>query len=689
MNDPASGLRVFLAELKRRRVFRVAVVYAVVAFVIWQAADFVLPALRLPAWSDTLVVVLTLIGFPIALVLAWAFDVTPEGVRRTQPIAKGESHSRAWLAGAALIVLAVVVAAGWLMLRGGDSAPHRMAVAVLPFANRSGLDEDAYFTDGIHDEILARLSEISGLIVRGRTSVMQYRDSPKNVRQIGEELNARYILEGGVQRAGESVRINLQLVDAESDEHVWAEFYDRPLTIENLLSVQSEVAQQVATALRATLTPAERERVEERPTDNLEAYNLYLRGRSRERRQAGPGPVHEAVAYFERAVELDPEFADAWSRLAIALFDLSGRYGELEARPRAKEALDRARQLAPDAVQTRIAQGYYYYRGYRDWEQAVVHFNAAERLQPSNAEIPLLLGVMLRGQGSWGEAVHNFRRAAELDPLNVDALGALGVSLGMMGQIEQARAHLERAATVDPLDRTLTSRFRHYLHLEGDTAAARAVLEEVLSKQVLSEERSRLLEFELAWFNRDYPRVVELEPRTGRGDQGRLRFAGGDPWLRWALARERTGLLPLAPTYLDSLEARVETEFASLRARAEQLAASDSSMESGIEQNLGWGYSRWHADLAVIRALQGRAEDAIREGKRAVDEAGHAYVVPGFVEELAAVYVRLGRRDEAIDQLEYLLTVPSYLTVASLRIDPTWDPVRDHTRFQALLEDYQ
>ncbi len=360
----------------------------------------------------------------------------------------------------------------------------------------------------------------------------------------------------------------------------------------------------------------------------------------------------------------------------------------MEAHPQGSEALDRARQLAPEAVQTRIARGYYYYRGYR-WDQAALHFAAAEHLQPSNAEIPLLLGFALRGQGRWEEALAKFRRAAELDPLNAEALAQLGFTLGFLGQIEQARPPLERAASVDPLDSgVLTSRFRHYLLLEGDTARARTVLEEALSKQVLAEELSRQFEFELAWFKRDYPRVVPLEPRTGRGSQGRLRFAGGDPWLRWALARERTGLSPLATTYLDSLEARVELAFASFRTRIERLAASDSTLEGGAEPSNAV-YSRWHADLAVIRALQGRAEDAIREGKQAVDECDIAFWQPGFVEELAAIYVRLGRRNQAVEQLEYLLTNPSYVTVASLRIDPTWDSLRDHPRFQLLLETYE
>jgi TolB-like protein/Flp pilus assembly protein TadD len=674
-----------LHRLKERKLFQWTVAYLAGAWLVFQGIEVLAEPWNLSEAVQRTIHVLLGIGFLVTLVLAWYHGE------------KGRQRA----SGVELLILAGILviagAAAALLGRGGEEGQEpvpepletaaavadRASVAVLPFENLSPDADDAYFADGVHDEIISQLSKIAALKVTSRTSVMQYRGEARNVRKIARELRVRNVVEGTVRRAGDRVRITAQLIDAEADEHLWAESYEREL--HDIFAIQSDVAQQIAAALRATLTLAEIERIEARPTENLQAYDLYLRGRSRERREAGPWPFHEAVAYYEQAVELDPEFVDAWSRLAIALFELAGRYGEVEARPRGKEALDRASYLAPDAVQTRIAQGYYYYRGYR-WDQAVLHFSAAERLQPSNAEIPLLLGFVIRGQGRWEEGLQKIRRAAELDPLNAEALAQLGVSLGLMGQVAQARPHLERAASVDPLHLgVLTSRLRHYLLLEGDTARARAVLEEAVSKRALSEESSRHFEFERAWFDRDYPRVVVLEPRTGRGSQGRLRFAGGDPWLRWAVARELAGLSPLAPTYLDSLEARVETEFASFRARIERLAASDSTFESGAEPS-NLVHSRWHADLAVIRALQGRAEDAIREGKRAVDRCDIAFWRPGFVEELAAVYVRLGRQDEAIEQLEYVLTVPSYFTVASLRIDPTWDPLRDHPRFQALLE---
>jgi TolB-like protein/Flp pilus assembly protein TadD len=666
-----------LQRLKERKLFQWAVAYLAGAWLVFQGIEVLAEPWNLSEAIQRTIHVLLGVGFLVTLVLAWYHGE------------KGRQRA----SGVELLILAgILVIAGAavaLLGRGREerqepaAAADPASIAVLPFENLSPDADDAYFADGIHDEIISQLAKIAALRVTSRTSVMEYRAEARNVREIARELGVRNVVEGTVRRAGDRVRITTQLIDAEADVHLWVESYERELR--DVFAIQSDVAQQVATALRATLTTAERERIEAKPTQNLEAYDLYLRGRSRERREAGPGPFHEAVAYFERAVELDPEFADAWSRLAIALFELAGRYGELEARPQGKEALDRASQLAPDAVQTRIAQGYYHYRGYR-LDQAALHFDAAERLQPSNAEIQLLLGYSLRGQGRWEEALPKFHRAVELDPLNAEAIAQLGVTLGLIGRIDQARPYQERAASVDPLDDgALTSRFRHYLLLEGDTAQARAVLEEAVSKRVLSEELSRQFEFELAWYDHDYPRVVALEPRTGRGSQGRLRFAGGDPWLRWAVARERAGLSPLAPTYLDSLEVKVETEFASFRARIERLAASDPTLESGAEPS-NLVYSRWHADLAVIRALQGRAEDAIQEGRRAVDRADIAFWRPGFVEELAAIYARLGRRDEAIEQLEYLLTVPSYVTLASLRIDPTWDPLRDHPRFQVLLE---
>jgi TolB-like protein/Tfp pilus assembly protein PilF len=303
---------------------------------------------------------------------------------------------------------------------------NEMSIAALPFANRSGLEEDLYFTDGIHDEILTLLSNISSLSVRGRTSVMQYRDTDKNLRQIGQELNARYILEGGVQRAGGSVRINLQLLDTERDEHVWAEMYDRPLTVENLLAVQSEVALRVAEALKATLTADEAEQIEQRPTDNTEAYDYYLRGN--QYAVGDEASLRIAVEMYERAVELDPSFALAYAKLSVTHGAIYWEYYDHSEnrRMQAKEAVDRVIALGPESPEAHEALGYYYFDG-RDYERAAAEFNKILSKQPANSEALAALSFVRWRQGDIERGLALLKRALELDPRNPVFLRNLGL----------------------------------------------------------------------------------------------------------------------------------------------------------------------------------------------------------------------------------------------------------------------
>jgi TolB-like protein len=310
-------MKAFLAELKRRRVYRVAIVYAAVAFVIWQAAEIAVPALRLPEWALTLIVLLTIAGFPIALVLAWAFDITPGGVKATEP----GNNAIAMIAG--VVVLALAVAAAWLALhdRGSAPAPEAKSIAVLPFANMSADPDNEYFSDGITDDIILHLSKVAELEVISRTSVMRYKDTDLSARQIGEQLSVASVLEGGVQRVGERVRINAQLIDARTDRHIWAEQYDRQLT--DIFAIQSDVAQQIAAALEATLTADETERIGKAPTENLEAYDLYLRGRHFWS-QRGEG-LRRGLQYFQQALEKDPNYARAHAGVADC-YSLLGFY---------------------------------------------------------------------------------------------------------------------------------------------------------------------------------------------------------------------------------------------------------------------------------------------------------------------------------------------------------------------------
>jgi TolB-like protein len=268
----------FFAELKRRRVYRVAIVYAAVAFVIWQIAEIAVPGLDLPDWTLTFVILLTLLGFPIALVLAWAFEITPEGVKRTEPLAEGAARpgpgNRAIAATAAIVVLVLAVAVAWLVIRDGGPAPStaRKSIAVLPFDNLSNDPEaDEYFAEGVHDEIIAYLSKIGDLKVTSRTSVMRYKDTGMSLRDIAAQLDVATILEGAVRRADDRVRIAVRLIDAHADEQLWAEIYERDYA--DIFAIQVDVAEQIAAALRVTLTPEAEQRIQQRPTESLAAMH--------------------------------------------------------------------------------------------------------------------------------------------------------------------------------------------------------------------------------------------------------------------------------------------------------------------------------------------------------------------------------------------------------------------------------
>jgi TolB-like protein len=348
-----------------------------------------------------------------------------------------------------------------------------MSIAALPFVNRSGLQEDEYFTDGIHDEILTRLSKIRALSVRGRTSVMQYRDSPKNLRDIGRELNARYILEGGVQRAGETVRINLQLVDATEDEHLWADAYDRQLTVENLLAVQSEVALRVAEALSAALTAGETQRILATPTDNLEAYDNYLRGRHFWN-QRSLAAFDSAIDYYNRAVLLDPDYARAYAGLAET-YVLLPEYGGPsipEILPFATAATERALVLDPDLAEAYVASAYV--KDLFEWDRdaAEQDYLKAIELNPDYATAHQWYAELLLVTRRWDEAQAEAQRAVELDPLSFAPNLVLGTVLTSSDRLDDAIPTAERALEILP-DQELAVKWLAFAYvLKGDYAAA-------------------------------------------------------------------------------------------------------------------------------------------------------------------------------------------------------------------------
>jgi TolB-like protein/Tfp pilus assembly protein PilF len=441
----------FLAELKRRKVYRVAIVYAAVAFVIWQAAEIAVPGLNLPGWTLTFVILLTFLGFPIALVLAWAFEVTPEGVKWTQ---EGEGHpeprSRAVAVTAGVFALALALAAAWFVLhdRGPAPSPAGKWVAVLPFTNMSADPENEYFSDGITDDIITHLSKIADLTVISRTTVMRYKGTEMSLREIGDELGVANILEGGVRRVGDRVRISAQLIDAATDAHLWAETYDRELT--DIFAIQTDVAERIAAALETTLTTDERERLERVPTGDLEAYDLYLRGRYFWS-QRGEG-IRRGLQYFQQALERDPNYARAHAGVADC-YSLLGFYAYLrpsEAFPAARAAALTALEIDEELDEAHTSLGFV--KLFYDWDApgAAAEFRRALILNPSSAQAHYWYSSAFLNTGRYEESIAEAERAIELDPLSLHANTVLGWQLIGVRRYAEAREQLRRTIELDP-----------------------------------------------------------------------------------------------------------------------------------------------------------------------------------------------------------------------------------------------
>jgi TolB-like protein len=313
----------FLAELKRRNVYKVAIAYAVVAWLLMQIASQIFPFFDIPNWAVRLVVLLLSLGFPIALVLAWAFDLTLHGIKRTEAAGSAAVQppkNRGWTY---VVILAGAIAASLFFLGrytarinlNGSANALAKSVAVLPFENLSGDPDNAYFAEGIQEEILTRLAKIADLKVISRTSTQRYQSKPGNLSEIAKQLRVANILEGSVQKAGDQARVNVQLVNAQTDAHLWAETYDRKLT--DIFGVESEIAKGIAESLQAKLTGREEQALAVKPTNNQEAYDSYLRGLAFEARSAySDDLLRKAIDFYDRAVQLDPNFALAWARLS-------------------------------------------------------------------------------------------------------------------------------------------------------------------------------------------------------------------------------------------------------------------------------------------------------------------------------------------------------------------------------------
>src|SRR5204863_6000562 len=408
----------FFEELKRRKVYRVAIAYMVGSWALAQGLAQVLPVFDIPNSAIRGVIALLLVGFPVALVLAWMFDITRTGIQRTsavEPHPQSKSRRRRNVILLGMGGATISIAAGLFLLPRAVAHKVDKSIAVLPFENLSDEKENAYFADGVQDDVLTNLSKISDLRVISRTSVMQYRRRPTNLREIGKALGVSNILEGSVRRSGNRVRINVQLIDANTDEHVWANDYDRDVT--DVFAIQSDLAREIANALQAKLSPAEKSQMTRKPTENPEAYLAFVQAHDLSCSYEDPAKLKQSEQLYQRAVDLDPNFA-----LALA------RYSQLESwiardidraperREKARTLAERALELQPDLSEAHLARGYSYYWGDNNYGAALKEFEIAQQGLPNESEVYLAIGAIQRRQGKWAESTANMEKAASLNP---------------------------------------------------------------------------------------------------------------------------------------------------------------------------------------------------------------------------------------------------------------------------------
>ncbi|MEO6971735.1 MAG: hypothetical protein ABI217_12675, partial [Chthoniobacterales bacterium] len=460
----SAALKRFFVELKRRKVYRVAVAYVVVAWVLVQVATQVFPFFDIPNWTTRLVILALVLGFPIAVILAWAYDITPAGIKRTEDVPPDALGTAPNAFGPTPVV------------------PEK-SVAVLPFENLSDDRENTFFADGVHDDILSSLTRIADLKVISRTSVQQYRTGARNVREIGQALGVAHVLEGTVRRAGNRVRVNAQLINARTDTHIWAETFDRELT--DLFAIQTELAERIVRALQANLSPTEMAGLQEQPTKSVEAYDLYVQARDLFR-WSGIGDPHEngekALPLLEQALARDPQFALAHyltSRIHGELFWFG--YDKSRARlAQSKAAAETVLRLRPGMGEGHLALAFYHYYSGRDYESAIRELTLAQHALPNESDVASALGMIERRRGRWEESVLHLERARQLDPRNISALWNLSETLTFLRRYAEADRVLAEAAAIAPEAHMIPiARADLALRERGDTAPLRQALQRV------------------------------------------------------------------------------------------------------------------------------------------------------------------------------------------------------------------
>jgi TolB-like protein/cytochrome c-type biogenesis protein CcmH/NrfG len=670
--------RNFFAELKRRNVYPVATAYAVVAWLLIQIATQTFPFFEVPNWVVRLVVLLLILGFPVALILAWAFEWTPEGIKRTEDVPSNESSKpRRGRKFVAIVTVLAALALGLLLFRRAQpkfaGAPQgaisTKSIAVLPFENLSANQENAFFADGVQNQILIDLAKVADLKVISRTSVMQYRDAAaRDLRVIAQQLGVAHVLEGTVQREGGKVRVNAELINADTDADEWAEKYDRPL--DDVFAIQSEIARAIANQLQAKLSPSEKAAIEKAPTTDLTAYDLYLRAQALYADTTGNIPAREklpqAARLLEEAVGREPHFLLAWCLLSRVHGDLYFEgYDHTPARhDLANAAVQTALRLEPDAGEAHLALADYYYHGFRDYGRARSELAIARRTLPNNAEVFENTAYVDRRDGRWEDSTHNMERALELDPRNFLTLQQLAVTYSEQRRYADQARTLDRALTIVPGDPlTRITRAGVAIDWRADIKPFQTTL-----ATLIAEDPSRAPDV-------DDPFWALCERTAAAAARMLMHYPRGG---------EVINGVNFPHAYWEGVVARFQNDSAKAQAA---FTVARSEVEKTVEKQPNFAAAL--SFLGMIDVGLARKEEALREGRRACELLPISKdAIDGVVlaVNLAQIYSWTGEKDLAIEQIAAVERLPNYLTYGLLKLHPYWDSLRGDPRFEQIVD---
>ena len=660
-----------IEELKRRKVFRVAASYAVVAFIIFQLVEILFPIFNFPQWTQQFVVIIILLGFPIALIFSWVFDKTPEGFIKTDAVKNKEKKNTEnttaskpfYLDSKNLFLLLGLVIAFLLGSYGSASLQSSVddkSIAVLPFDNYSTAPEDQFFSDGITEVIIANLAKVKDLKVISRTSVMEYKNTTKKIKDIAKELGVAHILEGSIQRANGRVRVVGQLIDTKTDEHIWAETYDKDET--DIFELQSEVAIEIAEAMKSELTLDEKARINEKLTESTIAYEYYLKGRMLENAGHTKENLLLAISDFEKSVAIDPNFAEAHAQLCKMYAHLKWYRYDLskERMILSKNSLDKAISLKPNNAEVRMAGGIYYYHGYRDYGKALSEFTIAKDLSPSNSFIYFYISTIYRRIGDFQKSIEQNEKALEMDPNSIVMINNLIGSYNQVRNYSKAKPLFEKALIINPSESSTINFYIESLWNQDKLYEAKKLIEKYPNSIETIYNKTII-----ALLMRDYETLSKiLSINSDESISSILEYYPKD-YIR--------GMISLFKN--EKIKA---SEYFNLSVDYLERKASDYPDDPRFQSALGLAHARL-----------GNRELAIEAGRRATEIlpiSRDAYFAMTYEKILARIYALVGDYDLALNKIEFLSKKDAGLGYGELKNESSFDNLRNNEVFNKILE---